>query len=126
MYRLDSKRSVGLDGLGTLNWENLACLALVYLICYFSMWKGIKTSGKVVWFTALFPYVVLTILMVRGLFLNGSMKGIEYYIRPDLSKLSDAGVWVDAASQTFFSLGPGFGVLMAFASYNDFHHNVYR
>ncbi len=79
-----------------------------------------------VWFTALFPYVVLTILMVRGLFLNGSMKGIEYYIRPDLSKLNDASVWVDAASQTFFSLGPGFGVLMAFASYNDFHHNVFR
>ncbi|CAF5145689.1 unnamed protein product, partial [Rotaria magnacalcarata] len=75
---------------------------------------------------ALFPYVVLTILMVRGLFLEGAMKGIQYYIRPDLSKLTDASVWVDAASQTFFSLGPGFGVLMAFASYNDFHHNVYR
>ncbi|CAF1225172.1 unnamed protein product, partial [Didymodactylos carnosus] len=79
----------------------------------------------VVWFTALFPYVVLMILMVRGLFLNGSKKGIEYYIKPDLSKLKDASVWVDAASQTFFSLGPGFGVLMAFASYNDFHHNGY-
>jgi SNF family Na+-dependent transporter len=64
--------------------------------------------------------------MIRGLFLNGSMKGIEYYIKPDLSKLNDASVWVDAASQTFFSLGPGFGVLMAFASYNDFHHNVFR
>ncbi|UJR22171.1 hypothetical protein I4U23_025235 [Adineta vaga] len=126
VYRLQPQRNLSLGRLGNVNLENLACLAIIYLICYFSMWKGIKTSGKVVWFTALFPYVVLTILMIRGLFLTGSMKGIEYYIRPDLSKLSDASVWVDAASQTFFSLGPGFGVLMAFASYNDFHHNVYR
>ncbi|CAF1985152.1 unnamed protein product [Rotaria magnacalcarata] len=126
VYRLNKTRNLSLENLGNINWENVACLAIIYLICYFSMWKGVKTSGKVVWFTALFPYVVLTILMIRGLFLNGSMKGIEYYIRPDLSKLNDASVWVDAASQTFFSLGPGFGVLMAFASYNDFHHNVFR
>ncbi|CAL8087088.1 unnamed protein product [Calicophoron daubneyi] len=96
------------------------------VICYFSLWKGIHTSGKVVWFTAVFPYVVLCTLLVRGLTLEGASDGIRYYIFPNVTKLLESEPWVDAATQVFFSLGPGFGVLMAYASYNDFYNNVYR
>lgn len=119
---------------GTLLWVFLSCclypsfqlsLFVVYLICYFSMWKGIHTSGKVVWFTALFPYVVLGILFIRGVTLPGWQNGIEYYLRPNFEMLKKPSVWQDAATQVFFSLGPGFGVLMAYSSYNDFHNNVY-
>lgn len=111
--------------LGDTNWELVACVGIIYIICYFSLWKGISTSGKVVWFTAIFPYVVLGILLVRGITLPGSIRGIEYYLKPDLERLKDPGVWQDAATQVFFSLGPGFGVLMAYSSYNEFHNNVY-
>ncbi|KAK0055042.1 sodium-dependent dopamine transporter, partial [Biomphalaria pfeifferi] len=118
--------SKGFLDLGQLQWQLVLCLAGVYIICYFSMWKGILVSGKVVWFTALFPYVVLFILMVRGATLPGADKGVQYYLTPNFTRLATSEVWVDAANQVFFSLGPGFGVLLAFASYNPIHNNVYR
>ncbi|VDM49797.1 unnamed protein product [Toxocara canis] len=121
----NSSVSRSLTNLGPVNWEMALCLLIVYLICYFSLWKGIKMSGKVVWFTAIFPYVVLSVLFIRGITLPGAEKGIEYYIRPNIEMLAVPSVWQDAATQVFFSLGPGFGVLMAYSSYNQFHNNVY-
>ncbi|KAI4488584.1 hypothetical protein M0802_011474 [Mischocyttarus mexicanus] len=123
---LELHQSAGIHDLGTIKWDIALCLLVVYLICYFSLWKGISTSGKVVWFTALFPYAVLLILLIRGVTLPGSSEGIRYYLNPNFSAITKAEVWVDAATQVFFSLGPGFGVLLAYASYNKYHNNVYK
>lgn len=46
-HLLELHRSTGIDGLGSIKWDVSLCLLAVYLICYFSLWKGISTSGKV-------------------------------------------------------------------------------
>ncbi|KAL9922606.1 sodium-dependent dopamine transporter [Glossina fuscipes fuscipes] len=125
-FILELNQSEGIHDLGAIKWDMAVCLLIVYLICYFSLWKGISTSGKVVWFTALFPYAVLLILLIRGITLPGSAMGIRYYLNPNFDAIYKAEVWVDAATQVFFSLGPGFGVLLAYASYNKYHNNVYK
>ncbi|KAM6241929.1 sodium-dependent serotonin transporter-like [Spheniscus humboldti] len=123
---LEIQKSGGLYDMGGIHWQLLLCLFLIFTIVYFSLWKGVKTSGKVVWVTATLPYVVLLILLVRGATLPGAWRGVIFYLRPDWGKLLSTAVWVDAAAQIFFSLGPGFGVLLALASYNHFHNNCYR
>ncbi len=47
---------------------------------------------QVVWFTALFPYVVLLILLVRGTTLSGATIGIKYYITPNFTRLAESQV----------------------------------
>ncbi|KAI6076226.1 Sodium-dependent serotonin transporter-like protein [Aix galericulata] len=123
---LEIQKSGGLYDVGGIRWQLLLCLFLIFTIVYFSLWKGVKTSGKVVWVTATLPYLVLLILLVRGATLPGAWRGVLFYLRPDWGKLLSTAVWVDAAAQIFFSLGPGFGVLLALASYNHFHNNCYR
>lgn len=108
---------------------------------------------QVVYFTATFPYVVLTILFIRGITLEGAVNGIMYYLTPQWQKILDAKVqsnlsewkrcfiscvsmsagtllllqvWGDAASQIFYSLGCAWGGLITMASYNKFHNNCFR
>lgn len=48
---------------------------------------------QVVYFTATFPYVVLTILFIRGITLDGAINGIKYYLTPQWQKVLDAKVF---------------------------------
>ena len=47
---------------------------------------------QVVWITALFPYVVLFVLFLRGITLPGAWMGIRYYLTPQWHRLRDVKV----------------------------------
>ncbi|KAK3752307.1 hypothetical protein QZH41_001501 [Actinostola sp. cb2023] len=72
--------SDGLDDIGSINWKLALCLLLAWIVCYFCVWKGVRSSGR---------------------------------------------VWLEAATQVFFSYSIGQGVLIALGSYNKYKHNFY-
>ena len=112
---------------GEVRWGLLGYLALSWLIICLALIGGIQSYGKLVYFTTLFPYVVLTILLGYVATLQGFSDGISYYIVPkDWSKMLDITVWNDAAGQIFYSLGVAVGSQLLLSSYNGFTANAHR
>ncbi|KAM7535481.1 hypothetical protein Aperf_G00000091586 [Anoplocephala perfoliata] len=120
------QKSSGFEDFGTPVWHMTLCLLFCWIVVVLSLIKGVQSLGKVSYFTAIFPYIMLAILLVRAATLEGSLDGVIYYLKPDFSRLSDATVWVDAATQILFSLSCCNGGLIAMSSYNKFKNNCYR
>lgn len=71
--------------------RNLNDLCLTIRV-FVSPGESVHFSLQVVYVTATFPYVMLLILMIRGVTLPGAYEGIKFYLYPDISRLSDPQV----------------------------------
>nr|XP_040060902.1 sodium- and chloride-dependent taurine transporter-like isoform X2 [Gasterosteus aculeatus aculeatus] len=116
----------GIEDIGPVKWDLALCLLLVWVVCFFCIWKGVKTTGKVVYITATFPFVMLIVLLIRGVTLPGASAGIRFYLYPDLDRLKDPEVWIDAGTQIFFSYAICLGAMTSLGSYNKYKYNCYR
>ncbi|XP_032717725.1 inactive sodium-dependent neutral amino acid transporter B(0)AT3 [Lontra canadensis] len=122
-YRQTLNITADISDNGSIQWRLLACLAASWAVVYLCVIRGIETTGKAIYFTALFPYLVLTIFLIRGLTLPGAVRGLIYLFTPNVRTLRNPRVWLDAATQIFFSLSLAFGGHIAFASYNPPRYN---
>ncbi|XP_033481687.1 sodium- and chloride-dependent GABA transporter 2 [Epinephelus lanceolatus] len=118
--------STGIEALGSIQWELSLCLLLAWIICYFCVWKGVRSTGKASYFTATFPYVMLLVLFFRGMTLPGAFLGIKYYLYPNPARLTDPQVWMDAGTQIFYSYAICLGCLTTLGSFNKYNNNCYR
>ncbi|XP_017295234.1 sodium- and chloride-dependent transporter XTRP3 [Kryptolebias marmoratus] len=125
-YRETLNISSSIEENGSIHTGQALCLLLAWGITYLFIVRGVKSTGKVVYFTATFPYVVLFIYLIRGMTLHGAVNGVIYMFTPKMEELAKPTTWINAATQIFFSLGLGFGSLIAFSSYNQYHNNFER
>uniref|UniRef100_A0A3P8YK72 Transporter n=1 Tax=Esox lucius TaxID=8010 RepID=A0A3P8YK72_ESOLU len=124
-YRQTLNITSTIEDSGGLNWKMTLSLFAAWLIVCLAVIRGIQSSGKVMYFSSLFPYVVLICFLVRGLMLKGSVDGIAHMFTPKLEKMLEPQVWREAATQVFFALGLGFGGVIAFSSYNKRDNNCH-
>ncbi|ETN63077.1 sodium-dependent nutrient amino acid transporter 8 [Anopheles darlingi] len=114
------------DGIGLPDLRLTLFLVLSWSMVLLILIKGVKSSGKASYFLALFPYLVMTVLLIRACTLPGAVDGIVYFLKPQWDKILDPKVWYAAVTQCFFSLSICFGNIIMYSSYNKFRHNVYR
>ncbi len=118
--------SSGAAEMGSFNLPILAALAVSWVLVYFCVWKGVESVSRVVAVTMPLPVAVLAVLTIRGALLPGSWDGVLYYLTPNFAALLDDDVWRAAMSQIFFTLTLGFGVMIAYGSYEKRDSDISR
>ncbi|CAK6984683.1 sodium-dependent neutral amino acid transporter B(0)AT1-like, partial [Scomber scombrus] len=122
-YRDTLNISTAIDESGGLQWWMVLALVAAWTMLYVCCIRGIETTGKAVYVTSTLPYLVLTIFLIRGLTLKGSLEGIKFLFTPDVNELMNPSTWLDAGAQVFYSFSLAFGGLISFSSYNSIHNN---
>ncbi len=91
----------------------LAFLALTAVV----VMRGVK-GGIERWSKILMPMllVIMVVLCVKSLTLSGAREGLEFFFKPDFSKITGKVV-LSALGQSFFSLSIGMGALITYGSY---------
>ncbi len=90
---------------------------LGFLVCSFSIQKGLERVTKVMMIALL---VIMLVLAVNSIFMDGGAEGLKFYLKPDFAKMKEVGiinVIFDAMSQAFFTLSLGIGSMAIFGSY---------
>jgi SNF family Na+-dependent transporter len=115
----------------------------MWTIIYLCLWKGIRLTSRVAVFTALFPYLPMLALFIRGMTLEGAWDGLKYYLIPDAQRLLNKKAWIQAAGKqkkkefglrkfsllsghVLWAYGIGWGIIPALSSYNRPDYNFYR
>ncbi|MGB0833895.1 MAG: sodium-dependent transporter [Psychrobium sp.] len=95
-------------------------VAIIYLILKMGVQDGIEKVSKILMPALFFMLIGLVIFVLT---LDNASAGIEFYVIPELSKIT-ASVINGALSQAFFSLSLGMGILITYGSYLSRKTNI--
>lgn len=92
----------------------IAVVGINYAVIRTGVANGIERLSKI---GVIVLIAIMIPLLIIGLSLPGAEKGVEFYLNPDFSKVSDPATWSVAFGQVFFSLSVGTGILLTYGSY---------
>ncbi len=102
-------------------YYHLAALFLAGAIIYSGVVKGIERFSKII-----IPllYVLLLVSAIKAVSLSGAERGLSYLFAFDISSLLDYRVWLEGLSQSAWSTGAGWGLILTYAVYARSKENV--
>ena len=68
----------------SFSWKIAAALVFTWIVVYFCVYKGVKSSSYVVWVTVPGPVVFIFIMVLNGLCLPNADEGIRMYLRGEV------------------------------------------
>ena len=99
---------------------SILCMGITALIVVGGIKKGIEKCAKY-----LMPilFIILIMLVIKGLTLEGSSKGLTFLFNPDFSKITSTVVF-KALGQSLFDLSLGSGIMITYGSYISKRENL--
>ena len=94
---------------------HLIAILIGSLIIYLGVVKGIERANRIMIPSLFF---LLIIACIRSLTLEGAIQGLEFLFYPNISKLTDYKIWLNALSQSAWSTGAGWGLILTYAIYS--------
>ena len=88
-----------------------------FLVCSFSLQKGLERVTKYMMLALL---AIMVVLAINSVFMDGGAEGLKFYLIPDVNRMLEAGIGnviVGAMTQAFFTLSLGIGSMAIFGSY---------
>ncbi len=107
------------------NWEPVfyAAISLLFgcIIILFGISSGIEKATKI-----LIPslFVLIIIAAIKALSLPNAGEGLTYFFRVNTKDLFDYKVWLEALSQSAWSTGAGWGLVLTYATYVKQKENI--
>lgn len=98
-------------------WLEIFLFAIFMIMTILIVYGGVQ-GGIEKWSMILMPllFILLLVLIIYANWLPGSGKGLEFYLKPDFSKINGK-VFLAALGQAFFSLSLGMGLMVTYGSY---------
>ncbi len=94
------------------------------LIGSFIVYKGISGIEKANKFLIPSLFLLIIIAVVRSLTLPGAVEGLNYLFTPSLEKLLNYRVWLEALTQSAWSTGAGWGLILTYAIYSKRNEDI--
>lgn len=100
----------------------VAFILLTHFVVVRGVRNGIEKASKI-----LMPllFVLLIVIVIASCSLPGAMKGVEFLLKPDFTKV-DKNVLLESLGQAFFSLSLGTACLCTYASYFSRQTNLLK